>query len=173
MDKERLFEILDIESGADFQYFENISELLECDEDIDSDLIYELMTDVDLEIFASICESYFEDIMEAIPGNDIDLYTLLDNIKRALIGMAKSPQDDKTLIHLSDQLCSFKEWYCDDDNVSCQNSETGDTNFVNIRDALLLSRLEKLNGEAYTYDFTKALEYQIEEYIMTFADLID
>ena len=42
-----------------------------------------------------------------------------------------------------------------------------------VRDALALSRLEKLEGDEYRYDFTDALEYELEEYIMTYGDLAD
>ena len=32
---------------------------------------------------------------------------------------------------------------------------------------------EKLEGDEYRYDFTDALEYELEEYIMTYGDLAD
>ena len=35
MDKEKLYEMLDIDTPADFQYFEDLAELLECDEEIE------------------------------------------------------------------------------------------------------------------------------------------
>ncbi len=31
----------------------------------------------------------------------------------------------------------------------------------------------KLEGDEYRYDFTDALEYELEEYIMTYGDLAD
>ena len=42
MDRERLYEILDIEEPAEFDYFENIAALLECDENIGYEELYEM-----------------------------------------------------------------------------------------------------------------------------------
>ena len=47
---------------------------------------------------------------------------------------------------------------------------SGETSFVPVRDALADARLEKLNGEEYLYDFSNALSYEIEEFMMTYAD---
>ena len=44
MDKDRLYELLDIEEPEDFQYFENIAALLEADEEIDYDALYALLS---------------------------------------------------------------------------------------------------------------------------------
>ena len=40
MDRDLLYQMLDIESPSDFQYFENLSDLLECDEYIEYDDLY-------------------------------------------------------------------------------------------------------------------------------------
>ena len=47
MDKDKLYQMLDIEEPEDFQYFENIASLLECDEEIRYDDLYALLKDVD------------------------------------------------------------------------------------------------------------------------------
>ena len=44
--------------------------------------------------------------------------------------------------------------------------------YLPVRDALANARLEKLNGEEFAYDFTEALEYELEEFVMTYADLV-
>ena len=46
MDRERLYEILDIEEPAEFDYFENIAALLECDENIGYEELYERISTV-------------------------------------------------------------------------------------------------------------------------------
>ena len=66
MDRDELFELLDIESGADFQYFENFADLVECEEDIESDIIYDMLEDVDMKTFNEICESFFYDTLENV-----------------------------------------------------------------------------------------------------------
>ena len=40
MDKEELFALLDIEAGAEFEYFENFADFVEHEGLIDSDAVY-------------------------------------------------------------------------------------------------------------------------------------
>ena len=54
MDREMLYKMLDIEEPADFQYFENLAELLECDEHIEYEDLYSLLKEVDKEILAQL-----------------------------------------------------------------------------------------------------------------------
>ncbi|MFR6258801.1 MAG: hypothetical protein ACLULK_08505, partial [Anaerovoracaceae bacterium] len=39
-------------------------------------------------------------------------------------------------------------------------------------DAITASRLEKLGGEKYSYDFEAALDYPLDSYTVSFSDLI-
>ena len=64
MTKEELLKKLDIEKGSELTYYENIAELLESEEEIGADAIYEVLAEADLATFAEIAESYFYDIME-------------------------------------------------------------------------------------------------------------
>ena len=41
-----------------------------------------------------------------------------------------------------------------------------------LRDAITASRLEKLGGEQYRYDFESPLDYPTDSYTMSFADLV-
>ena len=41
-----------------------------------------------------------------------------------------------------------------------------------VRDALAMARLEKLEGDKYSYDFSAAAAYPLDEYSMSFADMI-
>ena len=40
-----------------------------------------------------------------------------------------------------------------------------------MRDALLLARLEKLDGSGYQYDFSECMHYPLDEYIVSLGDL--
>ncbi len=172
MDKERLYEILDIENGSQFEYFENLADLLECEENIDNDILYELVKEINKETFAELCKNYFDEVIDTIPSDAIDIFTLLNNIKLSFIGMAKNCEDYSTLVHLADEIYRFRQWYNMGISVECQNISTGEIKALCVRDALILSRLEKLGEEEYSYNFNHALDYQIEEYIMSFADMV-
>ena len=34
-----------------------------------------------------------------------------------------------------------------------------------------MSRLEKIDGDRYSYDFSQCIDYPLDEYIMSFADV--
>ena len=54
MNLEELFEQLDITSGSEFEYFENFADFVEHDGAVDSDTVYELLTEVDMKTFAAV-----------------------------------------------------------------------------------------------------------------------
>lgn len=175
MDKEQFYQLLDIESGEDFMYFENFAALIECDEDVDTDWIYDILQDVDSEVFIEICNEFFDDVDNSIPDAETDLFTLLLTIRRAFIGMAKIDDEEveNGLLLLAEELNKFRQWYSVDSHVECRNQDTNQVKDVTLRDALALARMEKLSDESYFYDFSDAVNYNIEEYVMNFADLED
>jgi hypothetical protein len=182
MNKDELYEILDIENGKEFQYFENIADLFESSEDIGGDIIFELLKEIDLDVFAELCENYFDQLEDWIPDGETDFFMLITNIKRVMIGMAQSISSDDseesddsedTLLQLSDEIGKFRVWYSDSDNVECVNDETEEVTELPVRDALALCREEKLGGATYRFDFSDALDYELSDFIMTFADLAD
>ena len=173
MDREELFALLDIESGAEFEYFENFADFVEHDGLIDSDAVYELITDVDMKTFAELCESYFYDVLENVPGDQIDLYNLLENIKRVLVGLSEAVRkgEENAELKLADEFNRFRLWYSSESEVECTNIARGVSEFLSVRDALTSARIEKLDGTEYAYDFNNAVCYELEEYIMTYADM--
>lgn len=174
MEKEELLKYLDIESGKEFQYFEDFANLVECENAIDSDILYELLSDVEMDVFRELCQNYFEDIMNSIPDSQIDLYNLLENIRRVLEGLSEAVRSDEenALLKLADELNRFRNWYSDEYTVEMRDLDTNEITEETVRDALANARMEKLIGAEYNYDFEKALDYQLEEFIMTYADLV-
>ncbi len=173
MDRDELFNYLDIESGEEFQYFEDFANLVENENEIDSDVIYELLSEMDMGVFRELCGNYFEDIMNSIPGDQIDLYNLLENIRRVLTGLSEAvaEEEENALLKLADELNRFRIWYSTEENVECRELEDNEITSETVRDALVNARLEKITESEFSYDFEKALEYELEEFIMTYADL--
>lgn len=174
MNKETLFELLDIESGDDFEYFENFADLVESSEDIDSEIIYELLEEIDLNNFGDLCENYFDEVLENTPDDQTEVFLLLTNIKNAIMGMASAAIDadeENVLVKLADEVANFKVWYCEESRVECKNESTGEITYMPVRDALVLNKLEKLGEQSYLYDFSESLDYSLDEYVMTFADI--
>ena len=173
MDREELFEMLDIEDGTGFEYFENFADFVEYEGEIDEDAVWELISEVDLKIFCELCESYFYDVLENVPGDQIDLYNLLENIKRVLVGFAEAARrgEENARSVLAEEFNRFRQWYSAGSSVEYRNLSSGETFFAPVRDALTNARMEKLNGEDFSYDFENALNYELEEFAMSYADL--
>lgn len=171
---EALLDYLELEEASEFEYFENLADLVEADMEIEPELIYKLLEAVDLKIFAELVETYFEDVLNAVPEEAMELYTLLDSLKMALMGMARNIEEEKDLVLLSDEFSRFRSWYSVDSKVWVRDlSGSGRSeNCVALRDALTLARMEALGGEKYEYYFDEALNFELDQYTMSFADLI-
>ena len=172
MDKQEFYNQLDIDEVEDFQYFENLALLLESDDDIDFSLIAELIAEVDKDVLAELMDNYFNEILEFVPGSETEIFTFLDNIKRSLIGMARNPEDETVVTKLAEEIDRFRKWYSIDSVVYCTKVGETTEEINTVRDALVLSRLEKLGEDKYEYTFSEALDYPLDEYVMSFADMI-
>lgn len=176
MNKEELYEMLDIESGEDFQYFENLADLLECGEDIDFNLIANLVDEIEKDNLSQIIKNYFEEMAEAIPGSEGELLTVLDNIQRVLIGLCRTYDSDDTAgaggSRLAEELERFRVWYSLDSKVYYNKIGETEEQETTLASALLLSRIESLGGDKHLFDFSQCTDYPLEEYVMSIADMI-
>ena len=118
MTKEELMALIDIESGEEFTYFENLASILEADERIDAESLFQVLSEVDMHVFAELIESYFYDIMEHMPEN-VDVYNILEAEKRNLIAMSASAEreEEASLNKLADELERFQEHFSLKKNV--------------------------------------------------------
>lgn len=173
MDLNELFEIVDIESAEDFKYFDNFAALMESDDYIPAEVMYELFAEVDTDVLSELTDNYFEDIMEGVPEEEAELFTLLDNIKRVLKGYAENTDDERSIVLFTDEVSRFRNWYNFDTDVECQSRKDGSTRTVPVREALVLYRIEKLRADEYMYDFSECLDYPLDEYVVSFISDAD
>jgi len=174
MNYKELLEYLDLDTPLDFQYFENLADIIECEDEIEDEALEKLFAGVDSEILAEVLENYFTELTDKVPQKSVDIYTLIENIGRALKGLAKSLDDDIEGANVSlfaEELSRFRKWYMFDTEVTCRNIKTGNEEIVPVAEAISLYRLESLDGDEYDYDFESALEYELEEFVMSFATL--
>lgn len=179
MTKEEIYELMDIEKGEDFKYFESFADLMETDDSYTSDDLFEVIRDLDMDTLKEHAEAYFDQMQESVPDDASDFYTLLENIKKEMTGLCETclseePGEDmdRALMDLSDEMVRFHEWYIDDCLVSAVNEETGEEESISVRDALFRERAQKFTDETYRYDFEDALDYELSEYVMQFSDLM-
>ena len=52
-----LFEIVDIESAEDFKYFDNFAALMESDDYIPAEVMYELFAEVDTDVLSELTDN--------------------------------------------------------------------------------------------------------------------
>lgn len=171
MDLNELMEMLEIDEPSEFEYFENLADLIESEETIPEETLFQLFSQTDPKVVADLIHNYFEDMLEAMPEYSTEMFTLLENIKRSLIGLLQTSDDESLLLHFVEELYRFKVWYCAESEVTCKSLSDGEEKVLPLRDALVLSRLEKMEEDEYQYDFEECLKYEIDEYIMSFADL--
>jgi len=171
MDLNELMEMLEIDEPSEFEYFENLADLLESDETIPEETLFQLFSQTDPKTIAELIHNYFNDMLEAMPESSTEMFTLIENIKRSLIGLLQTSEEESLLRHFVEELFRFKTWFCFESEVGCKSLSGGEEKMLPLRDALILSRLEKMEEDEYQYDFENCLKYEIDEYIMSFADL--
>lgn len=175
MDKRELYELLDIDVPSDFQYFENLAAFMECDEELMFSDVAALFNDVNKDTLAELADNYFEEITNYVPGSQAELFTILENVRRAIIGMCRSCGEDETLeAKLAEELDRFRRWYSIESKAYCTELSGMRESEMPIRDALLAARVESIDGNTnkYDYDFSECTDYPLDEYIVSLGDMI-
>ena len=143
MNREQFYELLDIESAEDFQYFENLAAFFECEEELDYEDVAALFGAVDQAVLAELIDEYFEEITNFVPGSETEVFSIFENVRRALIGMCRNCEEDETLrSKLMEELERFRRWYSIDSRAYCTDPATLTEEEKTMRDALLLARVE-------------------------------
>ena len=170
-----LIEYLEIGNGSELEYFEEMADLIESDEYIDHEAIMTLFSEMEPTAAAALLDEYFNDITGGLPADYNDMFSLLDRIRLELTGTIRSasPDDPDSMRDFTDRFCRFRNWYVYDTEVSVLNKGTGREYEQTVRDAIASARAGKLSGEEYAFDFSNALDYEIDYYSMSFSDLID
>ena len=171
MNFEQLLKLLQIEDATEFEYFENFADLIESEGQIADDALYKLINECNQDSLLEIIDNYLEEAMDAIPDDSTEIFTLFETIKMALLGLLQSADEEVALVHFCEELLNFRNWYCVESIVHCRNISDRSLEDMSIRDALTSARVEKLEGDKYHYDFNDCLDYELEEYIMSYADM--
>ena len=172
MEYNELLIYLELDEPSEFIYFEAMADLVESDEDIAQEAVLGLFSGADMPTVAGLFEEYFEDIMEGLPEESGGIYSLLNQIKMCLTGLASNAEDESDLRRLTDEFCRFRRWYSEESDVEMVPMDGGAPVHHCLRDAITCARMEKLGGDQYQYDFDYALDYPLDSYTMSFAELV-
>jgi hypothetical protein len=174
MEYEELLSLLDIDSGKDLAYVEQYAELVECEEYISPEALAQIFEEAVGEALSELTDNYFEELLESVPENETELYTLLQTIGRALSGLALIPDPDEATANYADEFLRFRTWFVFESEVRCEKidpAEEEDEIDVTLMQALAMYRSQHLSDEEYAYDFTEVLDYAIDEYAMLVEDM--
>ena len=170
-----LIEYLDIDSGSELDYFEEMADMIESDEHIDHEALMQLFSEMEPVTAASLLEEYFNEVMGGLPSDCGDMFSLLDQIRLELTGTIRnaSVDDPDQIRDFTDRFYRFRNWYVYDTEVFVLDRNTGREYEQSVRDAIATARAGKLSGEEHAFDFASALDYDIDYYAMSVSDLID
>lgn len=171
---DELLEILDISEPEEFEYFENMADLIECEHDISDEALIELFRHVDKSTLKELLENYFTDILDNVPDRASDIYMLVNTIGMNLMGLAGEKEEDiGNLSTLAEEFNRFKKWYIGDTEVECREAGAGLNEIIilTVAEALALCREEAITKMKYEYDFERALDFPLSDYVMSFGDL--
>ncbi|MDR3225042.1 MAG: hypothetical protein LBT52_01950 [Clostridiales Family XIII bacterium] len=179
MEYEELIALLDITSGKDLAYFEQYAELVESEDYISPEALSQLFEEVDNDALAELTDGYFEELLEKnVPVEEVELYTLLQTIGRALSGLAQMPDDpDEATASYADEFYRFRSWYTIESEVRCErideDAESESEIIVPLMQALTMYRSQHLSDDEYTYDFSDTIDYAIDEYAILLESLAE
>ena len=172
MDLDELLAFLDIDTPADLVYFEQFADLMEEPQEISFETLNALAEKMDPEALSELIGGYFEDILKFVPDGENDLYTLLININTTLESLSSGGEDDA--MHMfSEELYKFRSWYLFDHCVLCTNLADGTESEITLFEALTNYRVQNFTDDDYAFDFLGALDYPLDEYIVSLASIIE
>ena len=171
MELDALLEILEIDTTADFSFFEHYAELVETEEDIPLDVLIQLFSEVDADVLTELTEGYFEDILKYVPDDATEFFTLFTQIGQTLSSIATNVENDNNDELYAEEFYKFRNWYTFDSEVHCIQISDDTEIDCPVSQALTLYRLENLNEEEYKYDFSDVLDYPLDEYIVNVSSL--
>ncbi len=169
MNRDELYQILDIIAPEEFEYYENLAALLEADDVIDVELILELIKELDMVKLADMFDSYFEEWNKSIPEDLAELYVTVDTAKRSIMGNFNEDMDDEDYSSLATAIYDFRRWYVITHHVI--DNDTGEE--INIRDARYNLSASRYTGEVCNYNFNDAYEYEGDSYSVRLSDIIE
>ena len=152
-----LFEMLDMDTPADFAYFEQFADLMESEDDIPFDLFYSAISEADPETMTELTGNYMEDLSGALPDDYDELFSIVDSVQQRLLLLCEGPDDPDSRRDYANELYRFRLWYHKEDGASVDGVPCC------VMDAVARARSEKFSGSEHVYDFSPSLDYELKD----------
>ena len=152
-----LMDMLNMDELYEFEYFEQLADLLECEEEIPFDAFFEVLSQTEGDTMSEIIGNYMEELAENLPDFNADLFTIVETIKQRLLLLTETLEEKDTKRTFAEELYRFKEWYTNPEGASANG------NPCSVLEAVALHRAEGLGGSKMKYNFENSLDYEMEE----------
>ncbi len=157
MTKDKFFDMIEIDSPADLEYFEQMAELLENEADIPFDLFYIALSEISADTASELLGNYFKELEDSVPEGADDLESLIDTLQQQILSYADGIDDTDTRRDLAQELYKFRQWYHDPEGALIDGEP------CSVMDALYEHRAEGFAGGSHDYEFPGALTYELGE----------
>lgn len=157
MTRIELMNMLNMDELYDFEYFEQLADLLECEEEIPFELFFEILSETDGDVMRELVGNYMEEFLDNIPDFSADLFTIAESIKQRLLLLTETLEEEETKRTFAEELYKFKQWYTKPDGA------TANENPCSILEAITLHRAENLGEKKMKYNFENSLDYELDE----------
>ena len=172
MDLDELLSLLDATTPSELVYFEQFADLMEEPQDIPYETLAILSEGMEPAVISELVGGYFDDTLSFVPDDEEDLYTLLSNISRTLQSLPLGSDEDAS--HLfAEELYKFRSWYLFDHCVICTDLSEAKESEISLFEALTSYRSQNFTDEEYEFDFSGALDYPMDEYIVSLSSIIE
>ncbi len=149
------------------EYFEEFAELIEAEDTIEFEDIYSAISGSQAEDIGEIIENYMDELENAIPDEEQELYMLIENIKTGMLFLCENIEDPSTMSQLAEEIFRFRNWYVNEETAFIDGKET------TVIDAIATARANKITGENAKYDFTGALNYELKDFSFSLGKFQD
>ena len=153
----QLFEMLDMDSPADLEYFEQFADLMESEENIPFDLFYTVLSEAEPQTLTELTGNYMEDLSNSLPDDYDELFTIVDSVQQRLLLLCESLESGSSRRDYAQELYRFRQWYHKEDGASVDGKPCC------VMNAAAGARSEKYSGTDHVYDFTPSLNYELED----------
>lgn len=167
MNYEELLALLDIDAPSELVYFEQFADLTEEPGEISIEALISLVEGMEGDVLSELVEGYFEDVLKFVPDEEEELYMLISNIGTTLSSLAQNISDEDGVTTFVEEFYKFRTWYLIESAVLCVNNEEGAEREMPLMEALTEYRVNSFTEEDCTYDFSGALDYPLEEYVVS------
>ena len=159
MTKEELYELLEIDTPADMEYFEQMADLLETEEEIGESLFRHALSEIKAENAGEFAENYVGELINALPDgvSAEDLTEALDAMQQRLMLLAEDLDEAQAREDFITELYKLRSWLHDEEGVLVD----GET--LTMLQAFTEMRAEKLGAASHTYDLERFPELTPEE----------